>query len=241
MGQGILWVEATASSRPGSVLAAFRAAPAAVRVGVARAILRRRRGTRRAPAAPWIAAMLAAPAVRMVWGGIGERRLPSGGGRGRDRFTAGRRGPAQRPAGSHLLHRGLRGPRSSSRLLPRREATVEVEGAESSRRSRRPSASCAGSADAGVRPGRLRARLRGRGDLGDLAGFCAATYQQGIPLVEAPTTLVARVDSAWGKMRWICRAKNYVGVYHLPTTVPQIRPPSRPCRGTGSRRASWRW
>jgi shikimate kinase/3-dehydroquinate synthase len=57
--------------------------------------------------------------------------------------------------------------------------------------------------------------------IGDLAGFCAATYQRGIPLVQAPTTLVAQVDSAYGGKTGVDlpQAKNYVGAYHMPTAV----------------------
>ena len=61
----------------------------------------------------------------------------------------------------------------------------------------------------------------GGGVVGDLAGFCAATYQRGIPVVQVPTTLVAQVDSAYGGKTGVdlAEAKNYVGVYHQPAAV----------------------
>jgi shikimate kinase/3-dehydroquinate synthase len=61
----------------------------------------------------------------------------------------------------------------------------------------------------------------GGGVVGDLAGFCAATYQRGVPVVQAPTTLVAQVDSAYGGKTGVDlpEAKNYVGAYHQPAAV----------------------
>ena len=61
----------------------------------------------------------------------------------------------------------------------------------------------------------------GGGVVGDLAGFAAAAYQRGIPVVQVPTTLVAQVDSAYGGKTGIDlpEAKNYVGAYHQPAGV----------------------
>ncbi len=61
----------------------------------------------------------------------------------------------------------------------------------------------------------------GGGVVGDLAGFCAATYQRGVPVVQVPTTLLAQVDSAIGGKTGVDlpEAKNYVGAFHLPTAV----------------------
>jgi shikimate kinase / 3-dehydroquinate synthase len=61
----------------------------------------------------------------------------------------------------------------------------------------------------------------GGGVIGDLAGFCAATYQRGVRYVQIPTSLVAQVDSAYGGKTGVdlAEAKNYVGAYHQPTAV----------------------
>jgi shikimate kinase / 3-dehydroquinate synthase len=75
-----------------------------------------------------------------------------------------------------------------------------------------------------VRAGMTRADhvlALGGGVVGDLAGFCAATYQRGVPVVQVPTTLLAQVDSAYGGKTGVDlpEAKNYVGVYHQPAGV----------------------
>jgi shikimate kinase/3-dehydroquinate synthase len=61
----------------------------------------------------------------------------------------------------------------------------------------------------------------GGGVVGDLAGFCAATYQRGVRYVQVPTTVVSQVDSAYGGKTGVdlTEAKNYVGAYHQPRAV----------------------
>lgn len=61
----------------------------------------------------------------------------------------------------------------------------------------------------------------GGGVIGDIAGFCAATYQRGMPVVQVPTTLVAQVDSAYGGKTGVDlpEGKNYVGAFHQPAAV----------------------
>ena len=57
------------------------------------------------------------------------------------------------------------------------------------------------------------------------------------PLVQAPTTLVAQVDSAYGGKTGVDlpTAKNYVGAYHLPLAVL-----ADPARSRRFRARSWR-
>jgi 3-dehydroquinate synthase len=61
----------------------------------------------------------------------------------------------------------------------------------------------------------------GGGAVGDLAGFVAATWHRGVPVVQAPTSLLAMVDAALGGKTAVNLAggKNLVGAFHQPLAL----------------------
>ncbi len=61
----------------------------------------------------------------------------------------------------------------------------------------------------------------GGGVVGDLAGFAAAAYMRGVPVVQVPTTLLSMVDSSVGGKTGVNLAagKNLVGAFKQPAYV----------------------
>ena len=172
-------------------------------------------------AAPWLAALAGTTHIRMAWAESESGSYPAAVGEGAIGLLDDAReiAPGDLPARSFCVadDEALRHHRA---LLPRCEATIGVQGAESSKtiaeaeRILGELASAGAHRDDGV-------LAFGGGVVGDLAGFCAATYQRGIPVIQAPTTLVAQVDSAYGGKTGVDlpSAKNYVGAYHQPIAV----------------------
>jgi len=61
----------------------------------------------------------------------------------------------------------------------------------------------------------------GGGVVGDTAGFAAATFLRGVPVVQVPTTLLAQIDAAIGGKTGVNHplGKNLIGAYHQPLAV----------------------
>jgi 3-dehydroquinate synthase len=61
----------------------------------------------------------------------------------------------------------------------------------------------------------------GGGIVNDMGGFLAAIFMRGIPVVQAPTTLLAQVDAAIGGKTGVnlVEGKNLIGSFHQPLAV----------------------
>ncbi|MDT8369713.1 MAG: 3-dehydroquinate synthase family protein, partial [Longimicrobiales bacterium] len=61
----------------------------------------------------------------------------------------------------------------------------------------------------------------GGGVVGDLAGFVAATFMRGVPVVQIPTSLLAMIDASVGGKTGVDtrHGKNLVGAFHPPRAV----------------------
>jgi 3-dehydroquinate synthetase/shikimate kinase len=163
-------------------------------------------------AAPWLAALAESPGSRMIWARSSSAAYPAVVGPGAlSLLPASRRWFCVADSEALRRHEGL---------LPDREATIEVEAAEERKTLAEAERVLRELAAAGARRDDGLVAFGG-GMVGDLAGFCAAVYQRGIPVVQAPTTLLAMVDSAYGGKTGVDlpEAKNYLGIYHMPLAV----------------------
>ena len=87
----------------------------------------------------------------------------------------------------------------------------------------------------------------GGGALGDAAGFLAATYLRGIPIVHVPTSLVAQIDSSIGGKTAVDlpEGKNLVGAFHQPSdividvSIARARCPNANVGRPSARRSRW--
>ncbi len=140
-------------------------------------------------------------------------------GRGRARRGAPRRRPAARRCSERVEVAGSVGipPGERSKTLAEAERVLRALAAAGMQRS-----------DTVV--------ALGGGVAGDLAGFCAATYQRGVPVVQVPTTVVAQVDSAYGGKTGVDlpEGKNYVGAFHQPAAVITDPRTARHASGSGA-------
>lgn len=61
----------------------------------------------------------------------------------------------------------------------------------------------------------------GGGVIGDMGGFCAATFKRGIQFLQIPTTLLSMVDSSIGGKLGVdfANLKNVIGVFENPSSV----------------------
>jgi shikimate kinase/3-dehydroquinate synthase len=221
----VAWERASGSDRP---LAANReefsqrfAGRRPLYESLARAILPSAARDAAGPVAPWLAALAGRPGVRMVWAESESGSYPAAVGEGAIGLLDDAREalPEDLPARTFCVadDDALRHHRSR---LPRAETIIGVQGAETSKTIAEAERILSELSSAGANRDDCVLAFGG-GVVGDLGGFCAATYQRGVALIQAPTTLVAQVDSAYGGKTGVDlpEAKNYVGAYHMPIAV----------------------
>ncbi len=166
-------------------------------------------------AAPWIAALRQLPQARLAWAASASASYPAVIGPGAIGLLS-----ALDPDRRRFCIADRQALVRHEDLLPSREATIQVEGGEERKTLTEAEVLLRSLAEMKVRRDDSILAFGG-GVAGDLAGFVAATYQRGTPVVQLPTTVVAQVDSAYGGKTGVDlpEAKNYVGAYHLPSAV----------------------
>ncbi len=97
---------------------------------------------------------------------------------------------------------------------------ITIPAGESSKSFAQLDAICRAMADARLDRTAFAVALGG-GVVGDLAGFAAAVFFRGIPVVQLPTTIFSQVDSSVGGKTGINipEGKNLVGSFHQPSLV----------------------
>ena len=181
-------------------------------------------------AAPWLQGAASLPGARLAWASSSSGEYPAIVAEGalglldtlHERPTPGRiGGDVGRSMPGRWFCVGDPGAlRHQGSRVPNVEAVVEAGGDESRKTMAEAERVLRELVAAGARRDDSILAFGG-GVVGDLAGFCAATYQRGVPVAQAPTTLVAQVDSAYGGKTGVDlpEAKNYAGAYHMPTAV----------------------
>jgi shikimate kinase/3-dehydroquinate synthase len=173
-----------------------------------------------APAAPWLGALRTLPDARGVWAEAASGSYPALVGAGVTGLFA--TDPGLAPGARLFAAADRAAATAAPDLVPAgvEEGRFDLDGGEPAKTMAAAESLLGELARAGVRRDDALVAFGG-GVVGDLAGFCAAVYQRGIPVVQVPTTLVAQVDSALGGKTGVDlpEAKNYVGAYHQPAAV----------------------
>jgi 3-dehydroquinate synthase len=115
---------------------------------------------------------------------------------------------------------GLHGDRLSAALKDRRHCVLKFPGGESRKRLAEVEALAEQMIEAGGDRSSIVIAFGG-GIVGDLAGFLAAIFMRGIPVIQIPTTLLAQVDAAVGGKTGanLVSGKNLIGSFHQPLAV----------------------
>jgi shikimate kinase/3-dehydroquinate synthase len=166
-----------------------------------------------------IAALVGLPkSAKLLWAASGSGDYPAYIGAGL--LTQSRVWPAPLVGGRRFLIADERVAPLYADCLPGLAARLVVPGGEGAKTLAQAETLWRGLARAGATRSDVVVALGG-GVAGDLAGFCAASYQRGVRYVQVPTTLLAQVDSAYGGKTGIDlpEGKNYVGAYHQPAAV----------------------